>query len=378
MSTELALIEIKNPLVVFSTPKGLDAIIDKIEAEVKSVDRDISTEEGRANIRSIAFKLAKSKTALDKIGLDLTEDQRKQIQAVNAERKRAWERMEALQHEIRKPLTDWEDAEKTRVADHEAALAHIESLGVFAEAPTTAQIEERIRQFSVLAPRKWQEFEPRYLYTVKTLSDGLETKLAASQKRDAEAAELERLRAEESARKQKEHEDRIAKEAEEKARTEAEAKAKAEATALAAKVEQERLKIESEKQAAIEAAAKAESDRLAAIAKAESDRIAAETKAEMERLAAIGREKVAKFQAEKDAEAAAQRERDKIAAEKKAEADALAKREADLHHRKKINNEALAAISALTGEDVSEKESAARKIVEAIAQGKIPHVKIIY
>lgn len=356
---DLALIEIKNPLVVFSTSKGLDAIIDKIEAEVKNIDRDISTEQGRDNIRSIAFKLAKSKTALDKMGKDLTEEQRKQIEAVNTERKRAWERMEALQHEIRKPLTDWEDAEKNRVAGHEAALVHIESLGVFTDIPTTEQIEARIKQFSAVAPRVWQEFEPRYNYTVKTLSDGFAARLAESQKRDAEVAELEHIRKEEATRKQKEHEERIAKESAEKARLATEEKAREDAKIAADKAKDEQNKVEREKQEADARAKKAEADALAEREQAARDRIAAEEKAE------------------KDADAAAQRERDKIAAEKKAEADALAKREADTAHRKKINNETLAAIVAVLNTTISPTDQA-KSVIQAIAKGEIPHVKISY
>ncbi len=76
MSNDITIITIQNPLQVFSTPNGLDSIIDKIEAEAKSIDRDISTEAGRDNIRSLAFKLAKSKTFLDKMGKELTEEQR--------------------------------------------------------------------------------------------------------------------------------------------------------------------------------------------------------------------------------------------------------------------------------------------------------------
>ena len=377
MSTEIALIEIPNPLVVFSTPKGLDAIIDKIEKEVRSIDRDISTAKGRDNIRSVAAKLAKSKTALDKMGKDLTTEQRAQIDAVNAERKRAWERMEALQEEIRKPLTDWEEAEKNRVKGHEDALQHIVQMADFATVPTTEEIEARIKQFSSLAPRQWQEFEVRYNDAVKTLSGALETRLTVSQKQDAERAELERLRKEELERKQREHEERIAREAAEKAKAESEAKAKADAEALAAKVkaeqekaEQDRLRIIREKEESEAKAKKADEDRIAAIKEAE-------TKAELERLAAIGREKLAKIQAEKDAEAAAQRERDKIAAEKKAEEEALAKREADKNHKKKINNEIHTAILAAmdTNESLSDQ---AKAIVIALANGSVPHVKIQY
>ena len=379
MSNELALIEIKNPLQVFSTPKGLDAIIDKIEAEVKSINRDISTHDGRENIRSIAHKLAKSKNALDKMGKQLTEEQRLQINAVNAERSRAWDRMEALQEEIRKPLTDWEDAEKNRVAGHEAALLHIQQLAEFAETPDTAAIEARIKAFGALAPRVWQEFESRYNDAVKTLSGALEARLSVSKKQDAEKAELERLRKEEAERKQKEHEERIAKEAAEKAKADAEAKAKAEAEALAAavkaekeKAEQERLRVVREKEESEAKAKKAEEDRITAIKEAE-------TKAEIEKLAAEARAKLAKIQADKDAEAAAQRERDKIAAEKKAEAEESAKREADKNHRRKINNEALERLLiVLAGDNLLSADAAARAVIQAIAKGQIAHVKIEY
>lgn len=382
MSTEIALIDIPNPLQVFSTPKGLDAIIDKIEKEVKSIDRDISTAKGRYNIRSVAAKLAKSKTALDKMGKDLTESQRAQIAAVNAERSRAWDRMEALQAEIRKPLTDWEDAEKDRVKGHEDALLHITQMAQFSDTPSTADIEARIVYFSHLAPRNWQEFETRYNDAVKTLSGALEVRLTASKKQDAERAELERLRKEEVERKQKEHEELIAREAAEKAKAESEAKAKAEAEALAAKVkaeqekaEQGMLRIIREKEESEAKAKKAEEDRIAAIKTAETD-------AEMEKLAAEERAKLAKIQADKDVEAAAQLERDKIAAEKKAEADALGKREADNAHKGKIHNEILQGIMLAMGGEHSgndaEAKAIAKDIVKAIAKGEIPHVRIQY
>ena len=369
MSTEIAVIEIANPLQVFSTPKGLDAIIDKIEAEVKNIDSDISTEKGRDNIRSIAFKLAKSKTALDKMGLDLTETQRLQIAAVNVERKRAWERMETLQAEIRKPLTDWENTEKLRVSERELALS--EMIGLTLQFNNTADdtvenIEKRINRLQEIGKSlDWHEFTQRAQDTHKSSYDALRAMLDRRIKIDAEQAELDRLRKEDAERKQKEHEDRIAKEAADKARIDAEAKAKAEAEALAAKVKAEQDKAEQEKQRIIK-------DKEDAEAKAKE----AETKAEMEKIAAEGREKAAKIQAEKDAEASAQRERDKIAAEKKTEADALAKREADKNHRKKINNEAKAAILKVGA--ILDAEERSEAIIAAIAKGAIPHVKIEY
>ena len=76
-------------------------------------------------------------------------------------RKRA---AEALQKEVRKPLTDWEDAEKARVKGHEDAL---DALGVWAAETemypgtlTTAIIRQRIEKVEGLT-RNWEEFEVR-------------------------------------------------------------------------------------------------------------------------------------------------------------------------------------------------------------------------
>ncbi len=350
MSTELALIEPKDALQIFSTPNGLDAVIDKVEAEVKTIDRDISTEKGRDNIRSIAFKLAKSKNALDKMGKDLTEEQRAIVTAVNAERSRAWDRMEALQAEIRKPLTDWENAEKDRVAGHEAGIALIEALATFDVVPTTEQIESRLTEFAALPVRDWQEFSARYNDVHAKTSERLQARIAVARQDDANRAELARLQAAEQARLQKEREDKIAADA----KAEAERVAKEQADALAAKVKAES-----------EAAAKREQDAIESVKKAEADKIALTEKAESDRIAALEK-------AEADKKLAEQAVFDKIAADKAAADRITAAREADIEHKKKINNEALTALGAYLETDQ------AKQIISAIAQGKIPHIKITY
>lgn len=348
MSTELALIEIKNPLELFSKPNGLDAIIDKIEAEAKAIDRDISTDAGRANIRSVAFKIAKSKTHLDKIGKELTEKQRLEVAAVNTERKRAWERMEAIQEEVRKPLTEWEDAEKNRVAGHEAALTEIAALGEWGGiTPSSAQIRDRLElAWPEHETRDWQEFNMRASLARVTVKDSLDKLLAVAVKREDEAAELERLRAAEIARVQAERESQIAA----KAKADAESKAVAEAEALAAKVKQE-----SEAAAQRLLAAKEEARA------AELRRIAAESKAEADKIAAV--------------EAAALADRQRLEAIAEAERKATEAREADKKHKAKINNEVLAALME-QGFQISEAQ--AKSIVIAVASGKIPHIKINY
>ncbi len=378
MSTEVALIEIKNPLQIFSTPKGLDAIIDKIEVEAKSIDRDISTEAGRDNIRSLAFKLAKTKTFLDKTGKDLTEDARLQIAAVNAERSRVWDRMEKLQAEIRQPLTDWEQAEKKRVDAHEAGILTIQQHIIFAAPPSPDDIERSIASLIDFGKsRNWEEFAMRAEYEHKTAHTWLISKIAEVKKNEADAIELARLRAEEDARKQKEHDDQIAAAAAAKAKSDAEAiaaqaaakasaeakaaedKAASEAAAAAAREEKER----QEKIAAQQRAEKAESDAKAAADKAALDAVLAAALAETEK--------------KKAAEAAAQAERDKAAALKAAEEKAAAARAADTAHKAKINNEALAALADVISE-CDEGDDKLKTIIIAIAKGVIPHVSIKY
>lgn len=69
---------------------------------------------------------------------------------------------------------------------------------------------------------------------------------------------------------------------------------------------------------------------------------------------------------------------DRIEAERKAEAEAAAKREADKKHRAKINNEAIDALVTVLAGDTYLARTAATAIIEAIAKGTVPHVKISY
>jgi hypothetical protein len=370
----LAILEQKNVADYF-VANGLDPIIEKIRQEVTGFVPDISTAQGRKEIASLAYKVAQSKTALDAAGKKLVSGIKEQAKAIDAERSRAWDELEAIQKQVRAPLTEWEDQNKERVEQHESQLALLSQCAAYAEANplTSAQITEQIAKADEIFDRDWQEFSQRATKTKEDVTARLEKKLAERQKYEAEQAELERLRREEAERKQREHEERLKAEAAAKAKAEAEEKARQEAEAEAARVraeqeraEQERLRIQREKQEAEARAKKTEEERLAAIAQAEADRKAAEEKAERDRIAA-------EEKAKRDAEAAAKAERDRIEAEKKAEADAAAKREADKQHKAKINRQALTALKA-----AGVSEEVGKLVIEAIAKGQIPNIKISY
>ena len=134
----LALVETVTAAQVF-TENGLDSLIERIEKEARTTALDISTPKGRKEIASLAAKIAKSKTTLDRMGKELVSGWKEQAKKVDLERSRAWDRLEALQKEIRQPLTEWENADKDRIAAHEARLAQITQ----GAADITSQLADR-------------------------------------------------------------------------------------------------------------------------------------------------------------------------------------------------------------------------------------------
>jgi len=113
-------------LQVFVAPDGIDPYIEKIRQEALAHVPDLSTKQGRAAIASIAAKVAKSKVYLEDTGKALCDREREKIDAtlsaVMAARKRIKEELDALRDEVRKPLTDWENAEATRKGGIEARI----------------------------------------------------------------------------------------------------------------------------------------------------------------------------------------------------------------------------------------------------------------
>jgi hypothetical protein len=124
--TELELVETKtlNALVIFTEPDGLDAILKGIEKKVSGIVPDISTVKGRKEIASLAYKVAQSKTLLDKLGAELTTEWKEKAKKVDVSRKHARDFLDSLKDRVRQPLTGWEEAEAKRIADEEAKLKY--------------------------------------------------------------------------------------------------------------------------------------------------------------------------------------------------------------------------------------------------------------
>ncbi|QFT55610.1 hypothetical protein [Microbulbifer sp. THAF38] len=333
MTTELIASPDVQPVQIFAG-NGLDAVLEEITSKAKSVVADADTAKGRKTIASIAHQVARSKTYLDSLGKDLVADQKAQIKKVDSERKRMRDYLDNLKTEVRKPLTDWEEAENLRVAAHKNGIACIERYATECSELDSEDIQRFIDIVQrVIIDERWEEFEPQAARvkeeTLRALNQALE-KRKAHEQQQAELAQLLREKAE---REQKEREERIAQEAAERVRKEAEL----------------------EKQAAIEAKERAERE-----AKESAERAERQAKEAAER-------------AEQEKREAVERERQRAEAERRAAEEEQRLKEANKTHCRKINNAAKKAFI-----DQGFQEKTAQKIVELIVRGSIPNISINY
>ena len=265
---------LEKALDVFVSEKGLEPYLqtirqhlDQFLAEPPSLD----TKKGRDAYASMAFKIARSKTALDAVGMELAADLKEKPKKVDASRKRMRDQLDAWRDEARGPLNEWEAAEEARKAGHQAVIDQIRQDAQLFNEVTSQEIEGRIKQVETIdIGERFEEFEAE-AHRVKTASLDLKVALDRQQRYEAEQSELERLRQDAAQREQKEREERIAREAEERTRREAEQAAQAEREAVAQREQQARDEAARKEREHQEVIAKAQRD-----AEAERQRIEAE------------------------------------------------------------------------------------------------------
>lgn len=319
---------------------AIEEVISKIENESRSITFDINTKDGQATCRSLAAKIASAKSTLDKAGKARKDEYTVTTKLIDADRNIVKDRLQKLQDEVRQPLTELEQREKQRKAQHEANLAALGYVDVQAHDHIESDlIKERIGFLeNTVIDDSWEEYKSQALETKDNALRILRPEFERVKKREDEQAELARLRAEQAQREQQEREARIAQEAT--------AKAKADAERQAQQVAQEAERKERE--------AKEREARLIA------EKEAAELRAKQQIIDAAKRE-----------QEAAQRERDAIEAER-LEAERLeAKRQANKKHRDAIFIQAKNDLVA-GGID----EETAKAVIKLIHANKISNVTI--
>lgn len=350
---ELQVIEQNAIIVAFQKENGIQDLFDRMAEQARSIVPDVTTKKGRDAIASQAYKVSKSKTAVDNHGKDLVAGIKAQAAVIDRDRKVWRDQCDALRDEIRKPLDDWEQAENDRVAKHQAVIRAIHSLhGENILNKESHEIKGYIFDLeNTEIDSSFEEFEQEAKIAKLETLEKLRIALAAREKYEAEQAELERLRQAEIERQQKERDEAIARQAAENARIEAEKKAQAEreqAEKLARESAEREARLKAEHEAAILREEKLKQQAIEQAKQAETQKQQA---IEAERLR-IEAEQAAKIKADQEAEAA---------------------RLANKEHMRSINREILNKFC-----EIGLDEGQAKAVITAIANNQVPHVSVKY
>ena len=307
---------------------GTDALVQMVKDHVKDLVSDTSTLKGRKEIASMAAKVAKSKTYLDGVGKDYVAELKAKPKAVDAERKRMRDTLDELKETVRKPLTEWEEAENKRVMRHEANLEEMKGAGEKArdfwmDVPLQVMVDRFEEIDNQEIGGSWEEYISDAVKTKEASLTMLSEAIGKRQDYEAEQAELEELRQLKAQQERKDRDEALRREGEEKSRRDAEADV---AAGIAAKENAER------------------------------------------------RQKEAEERSVREAEHAVQRERDRIEAEQNAEKEREATRERNTQHRGKVHTAAKEALM----KELGITEIQAREIINVIKTGRIPYIEINY
>ncbi|MEE4087500.1 hypothetical protein [Pseudomonas viridiflava] len=360
---------------------GLNQFLQAVTAEVTAEVPDLTTRKGRERIASLAAKVSKSKTAVEKPGRDYLKRLKEMPKVVETELREFVTRMDALRDATRQPLTDWEKAEDARVDAHNEGIQRLKDMAVFEATPTADHVAQVIADLEMVAlDDSWQEFLPEAAQVKDRSLATLRALLADRTKHEAELAAIAQFNAEQAKREQEARDAEIARKASDQARIDAEHKAQAEREAAAkreqalkdqaaaqqraaeqkirdaeAEAERQKLQIKLQEEQAVRQKLEAEQERIAATQRAEQERIAAEKR----QAEAVERARLAEIERANKAAAEIVRQQEL--------------RAADTAHKASINRAALEAFIA-----GGMPEACAKQAVTLIAQRKIPNISIQY
>lgn len=328
----------------FADGENLQKVADRIETLARGLVADVSTKEGISQIKTAARQIASVKKKVDDLGKTVVAELKALPKIIDKNRADFRERMESLQEEIRRPVTDIEERQK---AIDDIKGTHFACAACNSQ-ELAAKIDELETQRAAVTAEVWKEAYEEVLKAFDSEIGALSTMKSAAEKREEDARRLAELEAKQAEADRIIREQKIKEEAERKAREEAEARAAAEKARL------EREKAEAERKAA----------------EAERARQEAEERARRE---SMQRE-------QERAQAQARMAQEPAPAAPAATAQKPSKWTPEM---KAVNNDIVKAIAAIIAErlqgfTVGGYEVAAREIVKAIVNNKINHLSVRY
>ncbi|MER2492350.1 hypothetical protein [Catenovulum sediminis] len=331
---------------------GLKPFIEHIREQVTGEVPNLETDAGRKRIKSLAAQVSRSKTAVEKPGREYLKEIKALPKVVETELREFVRACDALKEEVRKPLTDWENAEKARVSDIQATISRIKDAGLISY-EHSAQASKAVDDLlAVVIGDSFAEFKAEAALAKDEAIGLLRQQVDELAKQEVEAEKQAKLQKEVEEKARIDREERLKREAREQAEREhQEAIAQAQRDKEAAEIRA----IEAEDKAKREAEEKlAKQQREAEEAKQKAEQAEAETRARIE--------SETKRKAEQEAA-----EKARVEAEEK-------QRKENIEHRKQINNAIVNALIESAGLTLLD----ARNTVKALAQGKVPNVEVKY
>ncbi|KFL31417.1 hypothetical protein JP75_07600 [Devosia riboflavina] len=380
-TTSIAVLVETTPALVFNDPAKADELFAHIEQEITTAPVDLASDKGRKAVASLAYKISRTKTAIDDAGAELIQEANKKVQSVNAERRKLRNRLDALRDKARKPLDDWEAEQAKRKTQCQAIVDGLKQAGKVTIEDTTETLRARIKQVQNT------ELHLDYLGDFfDVASDARDTSLAilnsALQRQihlDEERIELARLREEAERRNAAEAAERKAREDAERKAAYVDAQIKHIVNCGLGLIDGRPypiiiLRRELQEKVVIDESfgdrrEEAEAAKLAALKSLDDVE-------ERQRVEQVAAEEARAAEAEADAQRrereAAQRVLDEAEAQRLREEEEADARAADQRHRTTIMLDAEEAVMRAAGIG----KDKAWKIITAIAAGSIPHTTI--
>lgn len=361
-ATAISVFEAPNALVILTDAKRFDSFYEDVKRETDKLEIDLTTEAGRKRIASMAYKVARTKTAIDEAGKTLTAEWREKISVVDEARRNIRARLDDLKDEVRAPLTKWEADEEARVDRVEAILNRWRGWITISLEDTPDTLMEKMEELAdaIIAGDEFGAHFDIAANLRRSLTESLGSARERLIREAEDRAELERLRAAEVERLAAEEARRVeAEKAAQEAAAADKARLDAEHAAEERRLHEENLARLAAEAATLEAEKSARAEREAQD-KAHADALAAE------RRRADEAEAARKAEAERTAKAAADAEAERVRLEKE-----QAIRDKDRKHRGEVMG---AAKTAIMGYGVGSET--ARKIVLAIVAGEVPNVTL--
>ncbi len=196
MADEIIVADNEKIRLALVKPEAMESLLLEVQSKIKDFTGDVTTNAGRKEIASMAYKVARTKTTIDDFGKDLVGAAKAEIKKIDDARKLARETLDGWKADVRKPLTDWEEEQARGAAIIERIIASAEG-----RIDNPEYGEKLIADIESIDINSVPEEMRESLVAVKAgCIEKLKAGVADAVQREADARELERLRKQEAKR----------------------------------------------------------------------------------------------------------------------------------------------------------------------------------